>query len=72
MELSLPVLGTWVFPDRESNPDLPHAKQTLYQFTSAAVSVNLYQYIDLKNYKKNNYYLPFKKRISVSYEWKKE
>ena len=25
MELSLPVLMTWVFRNRESNPDLPHA-----------------------------------------------
>ena len=66
MELLLPVLRTWVFPDRGSNPDLPHLRQTLYHYATTAVNINLYQYIGSKNY-----YLPLKKRIGVSYVKKK-
>ena len=34
VELSLPVLTTKVCPDRVSNPDLPHARRTLYHYVT--------------------------------------
>ena len=37
VELSLPVFTTQVCRDRGSNPDLPHARQTLYLYAKAAV-----------------------------------
>ena len=45
VELSLPFLTTEVFTDRESNPDLPHSRRTLYHYATAAVY--LYEEIDV-------------------------
>ena len=36
VELSLPVFTTQVCRDRGSNPDFPHARRTLYLYTTAA------------------------------------
>ena len=36
VELSLPVLTNYVCPDRESKPDLPHARRTLYHCATAS------------------------------------
>ena len=38
VKLSLPVFTTWVYSDRGSHPDLPHTRQTLYLYATAAVS----------------------------------
>ena len=38
VELSLPVFTTQVCRDRWSDPDLPHARRTLYLYAAAAVS----------------------------------
>ena len=40
VELSLPVFTTWVCLDRGSNPDIPHARRTLYLYATAAVVMN--------------------------------
>ena len=37
VELSLPIFTTWVYRDRGSNPDLPHARRTLSLYSTAAV-----------------------------------
>ena len=42
VELSLPAFVTQVCPDRGSNPDLPHAKQTLYPTPSRRYIITLY------------------------------
>ena len=39
VELSLPVFTTYVCRDRGSNPDLPHARRTLYLYATAAVHI---------------------------------
>ena len=36
-KFTLPVLTTYVCPNRGSNPDLPHARRTLYHYDTAAV-----------------------------------
>ena len=41
VELSLPVFTTQVCRDRGSNPDFPHARPTLYLYTTAAVSCKI-------------------------------
>ena len=37
--LSSPVLASWVWSDRGSNPDLPHARRTLYLYATAVFPV---------------------------------
>ena len=39
VKLSLPVCTTQVCRDRGSNPDLPHARRTLYLYATAAVQM---------------------------------
>ena len=41
VELSLPVLTTLVCRDRVSNPDLPHARRTLYHWANVVVPQNV-------------------------------
>ena len=50
VELSLPVFTTLVCRDRGSNPDLPHARRTLYLYANAAVCVDLSAYLVPTNF----------------------
>ena len=47
VELSLPAFITQVCPDRGSNPDLPHAKQTLYPTPPRRNIITLY--VNMRN-----------------------
>ena len=54
VELLLPVFTNRVYRDRESNPDLPHTRRTLYLYATAAVWVGgccrtVYRYFTLNS-----------------------